>query len=203
MSRAVFPILAAVILAALAFLAGRASGGTERIIVADTVRVAPPELERKIAALEIERDGLRARLDGVHRTGPRTVIVTDTVYRDLPTPRCVVSARSDGSGVLTVGRFDRVDSDTAGWAGSIDEGVNLGRCDDGWSIGPGGYTCDPARLGHLRLLLQGTAATSGVLGEAGLAWEPSYRSGTRVTLTRGTDGAWRAAISLSPKLPFP
>lgn len=187
-------------LIAAAYALGRASAEPERVIVPDTVRVTPPELERRIEALEIERDGLRARLEGVYRTGPHTVVVTDTVYRELPAARCVVAARADGDGRVDVGRFDAVPS---GWTGTIDRQVDLGRCDDGWSIGPRGYTCDPARLGHLRLLLRGTAATSGLLGEAGLAWEPSYRSGTRLSLTYGTDGAVRASVSIAPQLPIP
>lgn len=158
----------------------------------DTVEIPSTALLDLIDDLELERDGLRARLEGVEERPPRMVVRSDTVLAECPAA-VITAGRTDRGGILQLGRLDQV---PGGWSPTLERGVDLSDCDEGWSIGPGGVSCDPARAGHL--VLYGAAAAAyplvpgsdaGVVGEAGVSWEPSFRSTFRVDLyatTRGT-----------------
>lgn len=160
----------------------------------DTVEVPSPALLAMIDDLELERDGLRARLEGVEERPPPVVVRSDTVLAECPAA-VITAGRTDRGGILQLGRLDQV---PGGWSPTLERGIDLSDCDEGWSIGPGGVICDRARLGHLELY--GAAAVAyplapgsdaGVVGEAGLSWSPAFRSTLRLDFyatTRGTAG---------------
>lgn len=144
--------------------------------VLTVVREIPSEeLERKIQDLTIERDGLRARLEAVEAREPRIVYRDTTVYVEIPVPVCSEVVAVDDRGQLSAGVFSRVDG---GWQRSMPTGIDVSDCDEGFSFGPEGVTCDRARFGHLDLALGARLVLPEQVpaGEIGLAWRPSYRS---------------------------
>lgn len=137
-------------------------GPAEIRTVLDTV--APADLEARIEDAEIENDGLRARLEAIESRPPRTVLRTDTLYREIPADTVfrVVTLRG---GVLVTAPLFRRDSL---WAPELHE-TDVGDCDEGFSVGPSGVVCDRPRLGHVYLGLT-------TLPSVSLSWTPTYRS---------------------------
>src|SRR5690349_15025478 len=69
-----------VVLVVVAFAAGLATKGHgSHSTGVDTVRVLPQEYRARLAELAIERDGLRARLEGVSEREPEVIVRTDSV----------------------------------------------------------------------------------------------------------------------------
>lgn len=167
----------------LAYAAGRAAVPAP-VEVTVTREVPPQALLDSLHALELEAHGLRAKLAGRVELRPRTVLRTDTVFR-IP-DSVILAGRVNGAGQLDLG----VGAVQAGGdtlrvpvlAASILQGVNVGRCDDGWSFdGAGRVVCDRARLGRAALevasaivLVGGQAPTTTI--RTGVAWSPYLRS---------------------------
>lgn len=157
----------------------------------DTVLVNNPVLAGMLEGLEIENEGLRARLEGVQNRRPRVIVRSDTVLAQCPAVTYTAAA-VDGAGSLYLGRLDRVEG---GFRPTLRGDIDVSRCDDGFSIGPSGVTCDPAQLGHLAIYgaIQGRRSfTTGALAveaETGLTWTPSYRSTLQLHIGVTTSGS--------------
>lgn len=193
------------------FLLGRASAdGGDPLVRVDTVYADAAAYEQRIAAVERERDGLRDRLAGWERRGPRTLVIYDTVL--VPEPGEELSlpvAVTEGGRASLPGLV----ADTAGLRPREYAGVDVRDCDDGWTFSRGVLQCNRARLGHLTAYVRGGASIPLFTAEGwprrlrpgeelrdavgwdalqaaiGLRWERTYRSPHAVTLELRNDGS--------------
>jgi len=183
--------------------------------VVEIREVDSPALLARITDLELEANGLRARLRGVERRAP------EVIYRGtdpVTVPETVfVALAVDRKGVVSVGRMVEVGA-VEGAVQARPEllaGIRASDCDDGLSYGAGGLVCDRARAGHLALVAGASAGwrmeprwpplrdeerVPAIVGEAGLSWTPSYRSPLRIDLTAGTDQRVRIRMQTGLRL---
>ena len=153
--------------------------------------VAPVALLERVRGLADERHGLLATIAGLERRGPRTITRTDTL---IAPPDTVLLAYLKSSGTeLTL---PVLVMDTSGLGRpELHGGLDVGDCDDGWSWSPAGLICNRPRFGHLTLYGAGAAllpltatasagprrlSSAGLVGEAGVSWQPKFRSTARV-----------------------
>ena len=162
---------------------------TIRESVVDTVPA--PELLERIAALEDQRTGLRAIIAGLERRGPATITRTDTLI--APPDTIVLPVFGVRGGMLSV---PILVMDTSGLGRpELHGGLDTRGCDDGWGWSPAGLVCNRPRFGHLTLYGAGAAllpltatasagprrlSSAGLAGEAGVSWQPRFRSTARV-----------------------
>lgn len=158
-------LLAVVFAAGWAARPGWPSGGA--LVRTDTVTLTAAGYEGRLAALAIERDGLRARLEGVTERMPEVVYRTDTLVVADTVLRFV---NVDSRGRLSYELLSRADS--LAYRPEIRSRVDVATCDDGYAIGAdGSVACNSSRAGHLFL-----AATLSRRPTLGLTWRKSYRS---------------------------
>ena len=151
--------------------------------ITDTVIVElpPTELLDRIDELQIENEGIRARLEGRELRAPSVIYKTDTV---VGSPDTVFAAlRIDAGGVATIAPLILGSDSIPGYRPEIWTGIDLSDCDDGLSVTGGTIVCDKARLGHLEAFLRLTGGhpllpgTSDIFqASTGLLWTPSFRS---------------------------
>lgn len=180
-------ILAAAAIATPALLAGIWLGGLgpKKIIQVPVVKtISSPELTQRVADLELERDGLKAKLAGIAPRPPKIIYRDSVVYVTLPPSEVASHLAVSSSGQGSVEAYTRVNS---GWTRALAQGVDLRDCDQGFTWGPEGFTCNRAVLGHLSMgLAAGYEYRAGLVAKAGLSWRPSYRSPWRVDLLATT-----------------
>lgn len=198
----------------LGVLAGRfTAGGGEVVTVRDTI--AAEAYERRlneqadrIAFLTGENGGLKGRVDDLRRAigdieavEPVTITVVDTLI-DVQADTVFQPFIEYTDRVVTV---EVLVPDTAGHQPEPTTYELPGDCDDCVTLLPNRVVCDGAALGHLTLIAEiGASSPVTALGTplvqagAGLAWEPSWRSTTRITATFRTDNRLqiRATIGL-------
>lgn len=168
----------------LAASVGYAIGGGQSpsgVVRADTVFLGSADYDGRVRELVIERDGLRARLEGVTTREPEVVVLTDTVIRADTVLRFVTI---DSRGRLSYELLARADSANVPlFRPELRERVDISDCDDRWGIAPdGSVTCDVPRAGHMWL-----AATLSRQPSLGVHWRKSYRSPWEVSASY--DGA--------------
>lgn len=172
---------ALVLVAAVAFFAGRDTVPPPDVVTrVDTVR--PVEYRRTLESLQIENDGLRARLEGVERREPERIMITDTVVLVPDTVYRFVSVDSRGrlAVELLMGEGElRVPE--------LHTGTDISDCDEGWQIQGGETVCDRARMGHL--FVTPRLARSPMIA---VEWIPSHRSPWQAGI--GFDGRWQGWV---------
>ena len=178
---AVSNIVAALLLLAVGHAFGQRSVPVQVISVRDTLAAAA--YNDRVAELRIERDGFRARLEGVEARPPTVVYVTDTL---VSRPDTVIRfVQVDPRGHLNVELLTKRDSL---YAPELHATVDVADCDDGFEVSADGVVCDRARLGHLSL-----AVTASQHPTLGLHWKPSYRSMWEASLGH-TGNEWVFAV---------
>lgn len=176
-------LLAVVVVGALGLgvWVGRAShdGGVD--IRVDTVEVTPQRLLNEIESLELEADGLRSRLAGREELEPEVIYVADTI---IPAPpACQLTVAIDGGGRLAVSPLimSKDSTGSLGYRARLLDGLDVTRCDDGFSIAPNGtVVCDRPQLGHLSLVADAFMIDKSPGAFAGVEWTPYWRSAWRV-----------------------
>lgn len=162
-------------------LGANTSGGIVVQTVYDTLALGA--YQTRVGELTLERDGLKARLEGVREVQPDTVFVVDTLVTPPDTVLRFVNV--DRRGRLAVETYARdPGSEGSFYRPSLATGLDVSRCDEGWQIKDGEVLCDPAKLGHLWL---GLNVGSDIY--AGAWWRPSYRSAWEVFAGR-TEDRW-------------
>lgn len=166
------------VVAAVVFFVGKAFGGeSEPVVVTRVDTVTTERYASLVDELRLERDGLRARIEGLEARPPRVVTRTDTLY--LPAVAHGVVRVEDGSLTVEVMVLE-VDSLRPAYRPELRQEIDVSDCDEGYSIQDGEVVCDPAQLGHLYL-----TADAGLHDAlAGLEWEPSYRSLWEISVGR-------------------
>lgn len=181
------------------------------VYVAGRESIPPPETvtdtislrlaERRAERAELEADGLRSRLRGLREIPPDTVFIIrdsiappDTVYRYLA---------MDSHQRIETMRLAEYDSIRGVYTDNrIMAGIDVSRCDDGWSIGQNTeLVCNTPVFGHLFAFINlgiwaeafplpipgGKLDSSKIkpLAEIGLEWQKYYRS--KYSLQLGVD----------------
>lgn len=184
--------LTVAVLVALAVFVGKAWGGAGRTVevVTRVDTVAPADYQDQLRAFYLERDGLRARLEGIESRAPEMIVITDTVITPPDTVLSFINVDSRGDltlEVLTVTESGGLvpDSTPFRYRPALYTGIDISDCDEGWQIRAGAVTCDRARLGHLWVGPE-LARSPGVAAW----WRPSYRS------------QWEAGVSWSGSWDF-
>lgn len=152
---------------AFVFFVGRAVGESgDPVVVTEVDTVTVERYGALVEELRLERDGLRARLEGIEARPPRVITRVDTL---VPAPDTVVRFLSvDPRGRLSVEFLTARDSL---YAPELQRGIDVSDCDEGYTVQDGTVLCDRARFGHLYL---GPRVS---LDPALFArWVPSYRS---------------------------
>lgn len=165
------------VLALILLFVGRAwgEGATETVTVTRVDSVVPAEYERRVEALTLERDGIRARLEAIEARPPRIITRTDTLT--IPPDTVIRFVAVDSRGSLSLDLLTARDSL---YAPELHEGIDISDCDEGYTIEAGEVTCDRAALGHLYV---GPIASR--RPSLALWWQPSFRS------------PWEAGVSYS------
>lgn len=194
-------IAPSLIVAAILLFVGKAWGSAGAPAVVTRIDSVPPAAYRaRLAELAIDRDGLRARLEGIESRPPEVIVRTDTLIAPPDTVVRYVTVNSRGR--LTYELLGQREDTTALYAPELHEGVNVSDCDEGWQIQNGDVVCDPTRLGHLYVV----AGVGRYDALAGLEWEPSYRSlwefsaGRAFTYNRDAGDRWEVRIRRRVKL---
>jgi hypothetical protein len=153
--------------------------------------------QQHIAALERENQGLRAKIQGIDtlKVSHRTVYDTLKILKEIKVPLYERVIIREGI-ILDVTYLKRLEADTIGSARPIRDQLTMKNCDDKLEFTAGHVICDPARAGHItayaRLGVVSDLATPGLdlsmKGEAGLHWQPYYRSTTSVELSGDLQG---------------
>lgn len=171
-------LLTVVVLVALAVFVGKAWGGAGRSgdVVTRVDTVAPADYQDQLRAFYMERDGLRARLEGIENRAPEVIVITDTVITPPDTVYSFVNVDSRGDltmEVLAVTESGSVvpDSTPIRYRPALHTGIDISDCDDGWQIRGGAVTCNRARLGHLWIGPELSRSPS-----FSLWWKPNLRS---------------------------
>lgn len=190
--------------AAVAFGAtfGPRDSVTHHVTQVDTV--APAEFYRAVTELAIEKEGLRARLEGRESRRPSVVVRTDTVV--TPPDTVYDALRVTAAGTLTTSSLIRVAPDSV--TPELAQGIPIGDCDEGLYVANGEVVCDRARFGHLHVLANVSLSAKQaeitfapeVSARSGAYWEPSYRSPWRVSLTYGIDQRLEIGVSRGVKI---
>ena len=151
------------------------SGGEGRPV---TVPVEQAAYEARVEALTIDRDGWRARFEGVTTLMPDTVYVVDTLVQAPDTILRFVSVDSRGRlGIELLTRpalptdVGNTVPDYERWQPELHAGIDISACDEGWSVEGGVVACDRPRFGHASL-----AAVASRSPSIALLWTPSWRS---------------------------
>lgn len=135
--------------------------------------------EARLEALTIDRDGWRARFEGVVSVMPDTVYRVDTLVLPPDTVLRFVSVDSRGRlsvELLTTPSNFAQDSASApdlpgGMQPELRTGYDVSECDEGFSLEGGTVACDRSRLGHLYVGVEASRHPSLTAW-----WVPSYRS---------------------------
>jgi hypothetical protein len=166
-----------ILLALAAFLGygwGRSPSGDDGPPV--MLEVERAAYEARLESLRIDRDGWRARLEGVRTVSPDTVVRTDTLV--MPPDTVIRFVSVDSRGRLGVELLTTVSDSTQLRAPELHTGFDISRCDEGWTVEAGVVTCNPARLGHLWLGVEASRHPSLLAW-----WTPSYRSPWQVSVS--------------------
>ena len=163
--------LTVAVLVALAVFVGKAWGGAGRTVevVTRVDTVAPADYQDQLRAFYLERDGLRARLDGIESREPTVIVITDTVIQPPDTIYSFINV--DDGGDLTLEVLTPAVNTPGMVTPSLYTGIDISDCDEGWQVRAGAVLCNRARLGHLWVGPE-------LSRSPGFAawWRPSYRS---------------------------
>lgn len=184
-------LLTVLVLVALAVFVGRAWGGAGKSgdVITRVDTVAPADYQDQLRAFYMERDGLRARLEGIESRAPEVIVITDTVVTAPDTVYSFVNV--DSRGELSIEVLTRADDATEvgsmlpdstpiRYRPSLYTGIDISDCDDGFQLRAGEVLCNRSRLGHAWVGPELSRSPS-----VSLWWKPNYRS------------PWEAGVSFS------
>lgn len=151
----------------------------------------------RVEELELERDGLFAKLRGMELRAPQTVYRTDTLFAPPPDARGPVRIELE-AGTLSYQEFRLVADSTGGpaYRSEIREDVDIADCERA-SIGPDGVVCDRNWLGRLGVFGEAGVWDGDPLGVAGITFARHRSAALEVRLfadtegRRGVLGSWR------------
>jgi hypothetical protein len=165
--------------------------------VPDTANAAAYQARaQELEAAAQENSRLKAALKALEQRRPERVVVYDTII-DIRRDTVILGAQQDSHGRLTV---DLATPDSAGHRPETRTGIQLGDCDDGWTIRAGSVLCDRARFGHLSILARGGTAYdtgAGVLSpslQAGIRWSQTFRGTWSAEATVDQTGIVRVGV---------
>lgn len=169
----------------------KSAGPPIEIVRVDTVAAAQyREMWKRAEARNL---GLVAMLEGVKQLAPQTRTVYDTIIKEITVPVAEQVVISGGRAEAVI-----LQPDSGGFQ-PVRDSYRIGNCDDRLEFIRGKFICDPARLGHLTLFARvgvsvGTNVPSlGTLAQAGLHWQPHYKSTFAAELYG--DGHGRATLT--------
>jgi hypothetical protein len=138
-------------------------------------------------------DGLRAKLEGIQKLKPQTRTVYDTLIQRIVEPVAERVVIGDGKVETLVLR-----PDSNGFQ-PVRERFTYKNCDDRLEFIRGQVICNKARLGHVTLFARAGLSSNinvpnpAAILDAGISWQPSYRSTTQVEIYG--DGQGRASAT--------